>query len=323
MKGTCTGILFAMALALVGGQSAAQGYPNRPIKFVVGSVPGGGTDVTARLVGQKLSEQIGQPVIVDNKPGANGIIATDYVAKSAPDGYTLMAGTGGSMVLAAGLYSKLPYDPVNDFIPITRFNLDPLLIAVHPSLPVSSVNDLIALAKAKPGQVFYSSAAPEFEVGGELFNKMAGIKLVHVGFKGASPSVTATVSGEVPVIVLSIPPVLSQLRAGKLRAIAIASSTRSAFMPEIPTVLEATGIDFEANTWAGLFAPAGTPAAVIDKLYGALHIVLESDFVKSRSIAQGRDARGMGMPPAEFAAIHRADVAKWTKVLHELKIRAE
>ncbi len=323
MKGTCTGILFAMALALVGGQSAAQGYPNRPIKFVVGSVPGGGTDVTARLVGQKLSEQIGQPVIVDNKPGANGIIATDYVAKSAPDGYTLMAGTGGSMVLAAGLYSKLPYDPVNDFIPITRFNLDPLLIAVHPSLPVNSVNDLIALAKAKPGQVFYSSAAPEFEVGGELFNKMAGIKLVHVGFKGASPSVTATVSGEVPVIVLSIPPVLSQLRAGKLRAIAIASSTRSAFMPEIPTVLEATGIDFEANTWAGLFAPAGTPAAVIDKLYGALHIVLDSDFVKSRSIAQGRDARGMGMPPAEFAAIHRADVAKWTKVLHELKIRAE
>lgn len=325
MKTACSalGVFLAFALVFACGESAAQTYPTRPIKFVVGSVPGGGTDVTARLVGQKLSEQIGQPVIVENKPGGNGIIATDFVAKSAPDGYTLMAGTGGSMVLAAGLYSKLPYDPVKDFIPITRFNLDPLLIAVHPSVPVSSLKELVALAKAKPGQLFYSSAAPEFEVGGELFNKMAGINIVHVGFKGAAPSVTATVSGEVPVIVLSIPPLLSQLRAGKLRALAIASSTRSSFMPEIPTVLESTGIDFEASTWAGLFAPAGTPSAVIDKLYGALRIVLDSDFVKSRSIAQGRDARGMGMSPAEFGAIHKADVAKWTKVLRELNIRAE
>lgn len=325
MKTTCNalGLFMAFALVLACGESGAQAYPNRPIKFVVGSVPGGGTDVTARLVGQKLSEQIGQPVIVENKPGGNGIIATDFVAKSAPDGYTLMAGTGGSMVLAAGLYSKLPYDPVKDFIPITRFNLDPLLFAVHPSVPVTSFKELVALAKAKPGQLFYSSAAPEFQVGAELFNMMAGTKIVHVGFKGASPSITATLSGEVPVIVLSIPPLLPHIRAGKLRPLAIAGSKRSSFMPEVPTVKESTGIDFEASTWAGLFAPAGTPSAVVDKLASALSIVLNSDFIKERTHAQGREASGMGMLPAEFGPIHRAEVAKWTKALKELGIRAE
>ncbi len=317
------GTLLAIALVFACGESAAQSYPSRPIKFVVGSVPGGGTDVTARLVGQKLADVLGQSVIVENKPGGNGIIATDFVAKSAPDGYTLMAGTGGSMVLAAGLYAKLPYDPVKDFIPITRFNLDPLLIAVHPSVPVKSLKELVELARAKPGQLFYSSAAPEFQVGAELFNQMAGIKIVHVGFKGAAPAVIAAVSGDVPVIVLSIPPLLAQLRAGKLRALAIASSTRSAFMPDIPTVLESTGVDFEASTWAGLFAPAATPRAIIDTLYGALSVVLNSDYIKDRSMAQGRDARGMGMTPAEFGAIHKAEVAKWTKVLRELNIRAE
>lgn len=315
--------LLAFALVLITGASNAQNYPTKPIKFVVGSVPGGGTDITARMVGQKLSEQVGQPVIIENKAGANGIIATDYVAKSAPDGYTLMAGTGGSMVLAAGLYNKLPYDPVKDFIPITRFNLDPLLFGVHPSVPVSSFKELVELAKAKPGSLFYSSAAPEFQVGAELFNQMAGVKFVHVGFKGAAPSITATVAGEVPVIVLSIPPMLAQLRAGKIRPLALAGARRSSFMPEIPTVLESTGIDFEASTWAGLFAPAGTPSEVIDKLYGALRIVLTSDFIKDRSAAQGRETTGTGMPPAEFAAIHRADVAKWTKALRELGIRAE
>jgi len=325
MKSTfrITALFLAIALVLACGESAAQSYPSRPIRFVVGSVPGGGTDVTARLVGQKLGELLGQSVIVDNKPGGNGIIATEFVARSSPDGYTLMAGTGGSMVLAAGLYAKLPYDPVKDFIPITRFNLDPLLFAVHPSFPASSFKELVALAKAKPGQLFYSSAAPEFQVGAELFNQMAGVKIIHVGFKGASPSITATVSGDVPVIVLSIPPLLPHIRAGKLRALAIAGSARSSFMPEIPTVLESTGIDFEASTWAGLFAPAATPPAVIDTLYGALRVVLNSDFIKDRSIAQGRDARGMGMPPAEFAAIHKADVEKWTKALRELGIRAD
>lgn len=325
MNTTCNirRLLLAFALVLASGESTAQNYPTKPIKFVVGSSPGGGTDVTARLVGQKLSEQLGQPVIIDNKPGANGIIATDYVAKSAPDGYTLMAGTGGSMVLAAGLYAKLPYDPVKDFIPITRFNLDPLLFAVHPSFPATSFKELVELAKAKPGTLFYSSAAPEFQVGAELFNQMAGVKIIHVGFKGASPSMTATVSGEVPVIVLSIPPLLPHIRAGKLRALAIAGANRSSFMPEIPTVLESTGINFEASTWAGLFAPAATPPAVIEKLYSALRIVLNSDFIKDRTAAQGRDANGMGMPPAEFAAIHKADVAKWTKALRELGIRAE
>ena len=324
MKTTCNalGLFLVFTIALFSGDSIAQDFPSKPIRFVVGSQPGGGTDVTARLIGQKLSEQLGQPIIVENKPGANGTIATDYVAKSAPDGYMLMVGTGGSMMLAAGLYDKLPYDPVKDFIPITRFNLDPLLFAVHPSLPVNSLKDLVALAKAKPEGLFYSSAAPEFQVGTELFNQMAGTKIIHVGFKGASPSIVATVSGEVPVIVLSIPPLLAQIRAGKLRPIALAGAERSSFMPEVPTVKEAIGIDFEASTWAGLFAPANTPSAVIDKLYGGLRVVLNSDYIKDRSKAQGRETTGTGMTPAEFRAIHTEQVAKWKKALKELGIRA-
>ncbi|MBI2959111.1 MAG: tripartite tricarboxylate transporter substrate binding protein [Betaproteobacteria bacterium] len=318
-----TGLFLAFALALASGAAAAQSYPSKPIKFVVGAAPGGGTDVTARQVGAMLAEQLGQPVLVDNKPGANGIIAADFVAKSEPDGYTLMAGTGGAMVLAAGMYKKLPYDPVKDFIPITRFNLDPLLFAVHPSFPAKSFKELVEMAKAQPGKLFYSSAAPEFQVGTELFNLVAGTKIVHVGFKGASPSITATLSGEVPIIVLSIPPLLPHIRAGKLRPLAIAGTARSSFMPDVPTVHESIGLDFQASTWAGLFAPAGTPRPVIDKLYGALAVVLNSDVMKKRTAAQGRESAGMGMPPAEFGPIHRAEVAKWTKALRELNIRFE
>lgn len=326
MNATCKAVgmivAFALGLALVSGESTAQSYPSRPITFVVGFAPGGGTDVTARIIGKELAERLGQPVLVDNKPGAAAIIATEYVAKAAPDGYTLLAAASGQMVYNPGVYARLPYDPAKSFIPITLFNLDPLVFAVHPSVPATTIKEYVALAKAKPGTLFYSSAATAFQVATEHFKKQAGVNVVYVPYKGAAPAVTAAVSGEVSLIVMSIPPILTQLRAGKLRALAINGPERSRFLPDVPTAAE-SGLDFEGNTWSGLFAPAGTPRAIIDRLYGELSVILKSDSIKERFASMGQETRGMGMPPAEFDAFFRAELAKWTKVGRDLNIRAD
>jgi tripartite-type tricarboxylate transporter receptor subunit TctC len=316
------GLFLASTLGLVSGESTAQSYPTRPITFVVGFLPGGGTDVAARIIAPKLSELLGQPVVVDNKPGAEAIISTEYVAKAAPDGYTLLAAASGQMVYNPGLYSKLPYDPVKAFIPITLFNLDPLVFAVHPSVPAKTIKEFVALAKAKPGTLFYSSAASAFHVATEHFKQQAGVDVVYVPYKGAAPAVTAAVSGEVSLIVMSIPPIMAQLRAGKLRALAINGTERSRFMPDVPTASE-SGTDFEGNTWSGLFAPAGTPRAIIDKLYSELSVVLKSDALKERFAGMGQETRGMGMPPAEFDAFFKAELAKWSKVARDLNIRSD
>jgi tripartite-type tricarboxylate transporter receptor subunit TctC len=322
MKATYKMLGLFLALAVAGGESTAQSYPSKPITFVVGFVPGGGTDVTARIIGKELSERLGTPVIVENKPGAEAIIGTEYVAKAPPDGYTLLAGASGQMVYNPGLYARLPYDPAKDFIPITLFNLDPLVFAVHPSVTAATIREYVAAAKARPGALFYSSAASAFKVATEHFKKQAGVDVVYVPYKGAAPAVTAAVSGEVSLIVMSIPPILAQLRAGKLRALAINSPNRSRFLPDVPTALE-SGLEFEGNTWSGLFAPAGTPRAVIDKLYSELSVVLKSDSLKERFAALGQETAGMGMPPAEFDVFFRAELAKWTKVIRDLDIKSD
>ncbi len=322
MNTTLKILLVALGLGLVCGEPAAQNYPNKPIKIVVGFQPGGGTDVTSRLVAPKLSEQLGQPIIVENKPGAEARIATEFVAKAAPDGYTLLAGASGQMVFNPGLYAPLPYDPEKAFVPITLFNDDPLVVAVHPSLPVHSIKELVALAKAKPGTLFHASAASAFYVGLEFFNKTAGVKITNVNYKGAAPAVTAAVSGEATVILMSIPPLQTQIKAGKLRPIAITGDKRSQFMPEIPTVLE-SGVDFEGVTWAGLFAPGGTPSAVIDKIYSGLAVVLKDPAMKKRFVSMGQDTTGMGMPPAEFAVFYKKELSKWTKAIKEMNIRGD
>jgi len=325
MKTACRvlGLFLAFALALACGVSTAQSYPSRPIKLVVGFAPGGGTDVTARMIGPKLSEQLGQPVVVENKPGAEARIATEYVAKAVPDGYTLLAGASGQMVFNPALFGPLAYDPVKDFIPITLFNADPLVFAVHPSVPAHSLKDLIALAKAKPGQVFHASSASAFHVGVELFKKQTGVDIVHVPYKGAAPAVNATVAGETSLILISIPPILGQLQSGKLRALAINGRERSRVLPDIPTALE-SGLDYEGITWAGLFAPAGTPRAIIDRLYSAMSNVLKDNSMRDRFVSQGREPiGGVGMPPAEFNVFFRAELAKWTKAIKDLNIRAD
>lgn len=322
MKAThkIVGLFLALVFVFASGESAAQGFPNKPIRIVVGFQPGGGTDATSRIVAPKLSDQLGQPVIVENKPGAEARIATEFVAKAAPDGYTLLAGASGQMVFNPGLFAPLPYDHEKAFIPITLFNNDPLVVAVNPSIPAKSIKELIALAKAKPGQLFHASAASAFYVATEFFNKQAGVKIVQVPYKGAAPAVTAAISGEASMILMSIPPLQAQLKAGKLRPIAITGEKRSPFLPEIPTVLE-SGLDFEGITWAGLFAPAGTPSAVIDKIYGALAVVLKDESMKQRFASMGQDTSGMGMTPAEFAIFYKKELTKWTRAIKEMNIR--
>ncbi len=302
--------------------SLAQPWPNRTIHIIVGFVPGGGTDVTARLVAPRLAEQLKVPVVVDNKPGAEARIATEMVARAAPDGYTLLAGAGGQMVFNPGLFAPLPYDHARAFAPITLFNADPLVFAVHPSVPATSIAELIALARARPGQLFHASGASAFHVAEAQFNRQAGVQITHVPYKGAAPAVTAAVSGEASLIVMSIPPLLTQLRAGRLRPLAITGSKRSRLLPDTPTIVE-TGLDFEGISWSGLFAPAGTPGAVVERLHGALKAVLDEPGLRERFDAMGQDTTGMGMSPAEFEVFFQKELTRWTRVITELGIRGE
>jgi len=314
------GLLLALALAFAADMANSQSFPNKPIRFVTGNAAGGGTDTLARMLGPKLGERLGQPVLVENRPGADGIIASEYVAKSAPDGYTLLVGADGQMVLNVGLHATLPYDPVADFAPVTRLSSTPLMIAVHPSLPANSIKELIELAKTKPGGLFYASGAPVFRVATEMFKAQTGINVVHVPYKGAAPAVAALLAGDVAMATVSIGPLLSHLRAGKLRGLAVTSSKRVELVPDLPTIAESGLPGFEVDPWTGLFAPAATPRAVIDKLSSEMNAVLNLDEVKA---AMGR--RGVvlgGTTPEGLAALLKSDLAKWPKALRELKIRA-
>ena len=318
------GLLMAFALALAAGTSSAQSYPNKPIKLVVGFGPGGGTDILGRLVAPQLSERVGVAVTVENRPGANSNIGTDYVAKSTPDGYTLLVGGSASMALSSGLYERLPFDPLKDFIPIAQIVAgDALVLAVHPSVPAKSVKDLIAYAKANPGKVFYGSGAPPFQIAAEYFNKLAGVNMTHVPFKGAAGAVAATVAGETQVTVVSIASGLAQFKAGKLRMLAVTGFKRDHVLPDVPTMKEAgLAEDFEVPMWTGLFAPAGTPAPIIDKLSSQMALILKSDLTRSRFHSMGYES--LPLTRAEFTKLQKDDIEKWTKVVRDdLRIRIE
>ncbi|MBI4292509.1 MAG: tripartite tricarboxylate transporter substrate binding protein [Betaproteobacteria bacterium] len=310
-----------LALVLAAAESAAQTYPSKPVKIVVGYGAGGGTDVNMRLLVPKLSERLGQPVIVENKPGAAARIGAEFVAKSVPDGYTLYAGSSGEMVANVGLFPELSYNPGKDFVPITLFNYDPMVFTVNPGVPVKTIKELISLAKGKPGQVFHASAASAFQVAVEVFNREVGVKIVHVPYKGAAPAMTAAISGEATMIVLSPGPLMVHVKSGKLRTLAISAAKRSPFLPDVPTFRE-SGLDFETPiSWAGLFAPAGTPEEIIEKLYQGMTFALRDKGVLDRLHAMGRDTSTTGVSPAEFARILQEDLAKWPKAIRELGIR--
>lgn len=319
----CT-VFLTLALALVSGELTAQSYPNKTIKFIVGYSAGSSTDILARTVSTKLAERIGQPVVVENKPGADSMVAYKYMTTAAPDGHTLLVG-GSSLVLNPGLYESVPYDPIKDFIPITEFASYLLVFTVNPTVPATSIQELIALAKSRPGELNYGAAAPPHYVAAELFKKQAGVRIVHVPYKGGAPALTAGIAGQVQMVVLTIAPqVLVQVRAGKLRALAVTGVERSRFLPEVPNASE-SGLDFEGGMamWLGLLAPAGTPSAIIDKLYSELSVVLKSKSEIEHLASLGFETSRTGNSPAEFGAIYRADFAKWTKLTKDLNIRAK
>ncbi|MSP96816.1 MAG: tripartite tricarboxylate transporter substrate binding protein [Betaproteobacteria bacterium] len=315
-------LLFAAlaTLAVVVQAQSVDTYPSKAVRFVVGFPPGGANDIMARLVGAKLQERFGQTFIIENKPGANAIIGTDFVAKSAPDGYTLLIGASGAMTFNPGLYDKLPYDPVRDFAPVTMIGSFPLVLAVSGSIGVGSVQELIALAKSKPGALNYGAGSTPFHLAAELFKLQTGTDMKHVPYKGSAATVNALLGGEVALTFVDSPPVVANIRAGKLRGLAVTSPKRAAFMPELPTVIEAGVADFEVVLWTSLFAPAGTPPAVVLKLQGEISRIVRLPEIHERMTAIGIDP--IGGTPEALAKQLLADLERWTRVAKTAGIKA-
>ena len=314
-------VALALAAALAGPALAQPAYPSKPLRLVVGFPPGGANDILARLVGAKLQEQWGQPVVIDNKPGANAIIATEFVARSAPDGYTLLVGASGAMAFNPGLYAKLPYDPVRDFEPVTMLGSFPLVLAVSPSLPAQSVKELVQLVAATPGKYNYSAGSTPFQLAMELFKLRTGVALNHIAYKGSAQAVGAVLTNDVQMTFVDAPPAVGQIKAGKLRALAVTSRTRAPVLPEAPTMIEAGIADFEVVLWTSLFAPAGTPRAVVEKLQQQIAAILRLPDVAERMAALGIEP--VGSTPAQLAAVLRADVEKWTAVAKSANVKAD
>jgi tripartite-type tricarboxylate transporter receptor subunit TctC len=290
-------------------------YPAKTIRMIVPSAPGSGPDIMARTIGQKLNEAWGQPVVVEARPGAGGIIGSEAVAKAAPDGYTLIMGNAGSHSVNPGLYRKLPYDPLKDFSPIALVSSAPNILIVHPSLPVKSVKDLIALAKARPGELTFGSGGngSTAHLSGELFRTLAGIRIVHVPFKGAPAAVLGVITGEISMAILNLPPALPHVKNGRLKALGVSTSKRSAAVPDLPTIAESGLPGYSATAWYGVLAPAGTPREIIMKINAEIVKGLRTDEMKKRIASDGGEV--IGSTPEEFTAVMKTDIAKWAKVV--------
>lgn len=313
---------FLGALSFIAGIVHSQPYPTKPIRLVVPYPPGGGTDIIARIVGQRLTESLGQQIIVDNRGGAGGTIGTDIVAKSVPDGYTiLMAPT--SHVINPSIYSKLPYDTVKDFVPITFAVSATILLVVHPSVPAKSVRELIALAKARPGQLNFGSAGngTVFHLAAELFKRQAGIDMVHVPFKGGGPTIANLVAGQVSLAFETMLALSPFVKAGRVRALAVASAKRSSVMPELPTIAELGFPSIVAENWYGVYAPAGTSKAIISRLNTEIVKILRAQEVKERF--QGLGTEVVASTPEELAEYLRTEIEKWSKTAKEAGARVD
>ncbi|MEQ1776075.1 MAG: tripartite tricarboxylate transporter substrate binding protein [Burkholderiales bacterium] len=315
-------LLLAAAAALT-TPAPAQNYPARAVRVLVGFAPGGGVDVLARIFAQKFGESLGQTFIVDNRPGATGNIAADLVAKAAPDGHTLLM-TSTVHAINPSLFSKLPFDPLRDFAPVSTVGSSPDCIATHPSLPAQHLAALVALAKAQPGAVSYASAGSGtvMHVGMELFNAMAGIKLLHVPYNGSGPSTLAVIGGQVPVLSTSLGTALPHARAGKLRMLAVTSAQRSPMAPEYPTAAEAAKLPgYEAITWIGLLAPAATPPAIVNRLNAEIERLAQLKEVRAQMANVAFDP--FRQSTDAFAGLIRSDLAKWGKVVRDSGARAD
>ena len=313
----------AALLALAHAVALAQGYPNKAIKIIVPFPPGGGTDIGTRIIAQKLSEAWGQPVLVENRGGAAGIVGTEATAKSAPDGYTIMMGNIGTHAINVSLYKKLPYDPVKDFAPISHVAGLPLFVLVHPSVKVTSIKELIALAKAQPGKLDYSSSGSggSMHVAAELFKNMTGTHMVHIPYKGGGPAVADLLAGQVPVSFATVLETLPHVKSGRLRALAVTSANRSLASPSVATVAESGVPEYESISWLALFAPAGTPKDIINKISLEVVRIINLPDVKERLLLQG--AEPIGSTPEQLAAVLANDIAKYAKVMKAAGVQPE
>jgi len=313
-----TGALLAPAL----GQAQAA-YPSKPIHIVVPFPPGGSTDVLARRIGDKLASAWGQPVVVDNRAGAGGTVGADYVAKSAPDGYTLLMGVTGSNAIAQALYAKLPYDVVKDFAPVSMVVSAPLVLAVNPDVKVRTAQEFLALAKSRPGGLSYGSAGngTSMHLTGEMYKQAAGVSMVHIPYRGSAGMLTDLMSGQIQATFGDVLVLMPQIQAGKLRALAVTSKTRHPMLPDVPTLDEAGLKGFEALSWQGLFAPAGTPPEVVEKLSAEVNKAVRSPDVREYFASRGFIVEGT--TPAAFKALIEAEVKKWTPIVKYSGARAD
>jgi tripartite-type tricarboxylate transporter receptor subunit TctC len=303
--------------------AAEQNYPARAVRLIVPFPPGGGTDFVARLIQNRFAEALGQQVIVDNRAGASGILGSELASKASPDGYTLAMGTSNTMAANVAMFPKLSYDPLRDFIPISLIATQPNILAVHPSLPARSVKELIALAKSRPGQLNYASSGSgsSHHLSGELLKLMSHTNIVHVPYKGTGPAIQDAIGGHVEVLFAGIAASLPHVKSGRLRALGITSAARSSMLPDLPAIAEAGLPGYELSSWHGVFAPAGTPQAIVATVHRAIVKALESAEVRERFASQGADA--VGSAPAEFRKFLAAEIEKLGKLIRAAGIKAD
>ena len=316
-------IVAGLAAILLAAAAFAQSYPTKPIRLIVPFAAGGGNDNVARLVGKSLSDSLGQQMVIDNRPGAGGVLGAELAAKSPPDGYTLFLGGVGSHAINPNLHERLPYDPVRDFAPVILLASAPLILVLHPSVPADSIREFIALARAKPGQLNYASNGngSSSHLAAVMFEAMAGVAIVHVPYKGLSPALTDLLSGRVQLMFSSVVAILPHIKAGKLRSLAVTGSKRLSSMPELPTVAESGLIGYEASSWYGVLAPAGTPKEIIARLNAETVKALEQPEVRNSLLAEG--AEPIGGPPEKFAAHIKSENERLGKLIRDAKIRLE
>jgi tripartite-type tricarboxylate transporter receptor subunit TctC len=312
-----------LSLGLAAAALAADDFPTRPVTIIVASTAGGGTDIVSRIVGEQLSKQLGQPFVVDNRPGAGSVTGTEYAAKAAPDGYTLQTGLNASMAVNPSLFAHLPYDPVADFAPVGMLAEFPFAIVVSKNFPAQSVKDLIAMAKAHPGEINYASAGNGTgqHLSMELFKLMTGVNLTHVPYRGAAPAYTDVISGQVPVFIDNLASALGQIKGGNVRALAVTSKDRSPLLPDVPTVEEAGVPGYVYYTWFGLWAPKKTPQPIVAKLNAEVKKAIAEPAVKDRIVAAAGET--LDMPLADIEPFLKGEIAKWADVVKRAGIKIE
>jgi len=311
----------AVAALALAASVHAQSYPGKPIRMVVGFPPGGGMDLSARVYSAKLQDALNTPIVVENRPGGTGLLAGEHVARSAPDGYTLLVGASGQMTINPVLMAQHPYDTVRDFAAITTLAQFPMVIAVNPSFPAKSLAELIALARSQPGRLNYSHGGATHQVAAEMFNQAVGIEMRNIPYKGGAPAVSAAVAGDVSIVIVDSAAANAQIRSGRLRVLAVTSAQRTPLVPDTPTVAESGVPGYDISVWAGLFAPAGTPQAVVARLYRETSRAMSAPDTREKLKNIGMDPGGLA--PEELSAMIKSDIAKFAAIVKAAGIKSE